>query len=191
MNFANKISILRILLIPLFIACLFYYDNSRAYLRYLVLLIFVIAMTSDFADGLIARIKHQRSKVGAILDPLADKLFLVSSFIGLYAIKSLPLKVKLPFWVVLVVVSRDFIILLGIGVLFLIKIEVYINPSRWGKLTTLFQMLTILGVLAEFRFCYLVWTVAVGFTLISGFDYIRKGVLLLSPYDSKNNFRHN
>jgi phosphatidylglycerophosphate synthase len=78
----------------------------------------VIAVLSDFLDGLVARIKKEKSKIGQVVDPLADKLLLLAAFISLYALRNaLPLKHQLPLSMVLVVVSRDLVILLGVGIL--------------------------------------------------------------------------
>ena len=93
---------------------------------------------------------------------------------------------SLPLHVVLIVISRDLIILLCIVVLFFLKIEVPISPNIWGKLTTLFQMLTILCVLLEFPFSAVVWNTAWIFTLISGVIYIKRGVTSLNAFDTKN-----
>jgi cardiolipin synthase len=177
MSFADKLSISRIILIPLFASLLFYFNEDRLYLKYIIIGIFGIAVLSDFLDGLVARIKKEKSEIGKVIDPLADKLLLLTAFILLYALReSLPLKFKLPLSVVLVVVSRDLIILLGVLILYFLKIEVSISPSIAGKLTTFFQMLTILSILSNFFFSSLIWTLAVIFTLISGIDYFLRGV---------------
>jgi len=92
MNFANKISIFRILSVPFFIACLLYYSVERDYLRYLALVIFILAVISDAVDGYVARKSKLQSKAGLVLDPLGDKLLLMGAFIFLSPISKLALQ---------------------------------------------------------------------------------------------------
>ncbi|MCM8820159.1 MAG: CDP-alcohol phosphatidyltransferase family protein [Candidatus Omnitrophica bacterium] len=182
MSFADKISVLRILFIPIFIFLLFYFNTQHLYLKYPIILIFILAMLTDFFDGLVARLKKEKSEIGKIIDPLADKLLLFTSFILIYALRdTLPLKFKLPLAVVLIVTIRDIIILLGVAILHFLKIEIPIAPSIWGKLTTFFQMLTILSILLDIPVIPpYIWTIAVFFTLISGAGYFIRGINAIS-----------
>ena len=184
MNFANKVSMFRILSVPFFIACMLYYSPEKDFLRYIALAIFILAVISDAIDGYIARKSRQKSKAGLVLDPLADKILLISAFICLYFIKGLPQGIKFPLWVTLIVISRDAIILLGAVVIYLVKQNLYVYPTRWGKLTTFFQMLSVVGVLVQFNFTYLLWCLAVFFTVISGLDYIKRGFGVLYAVDN-------
>ncbi|MCX5707694.1 MAG: CDP-alcohol phosphatidyltransferase family protein [Candidatus Omnitrophica bacterium] len=102
MNFANKISTFRILSVPFFIASLMYYSQEKAFLRYVALGIFILAVLSDAVDGYIARKSKQQSPAGLILDPLGDKLLLMSAFICLYFVD---FAIKFPLFVILVVIS--------------------------------------------------------------------------------------
>ena len=86
MNIANKISTFRILTVPFFIACILYYSPDKDYLRLMALSIFVIAVFSDCIDGYIARKKKQYSPAGLILDPVGDKILLISAFIFLHIV---------------------------------------------------------------------------------------------------------
>ena len=177
MSLADKLTILRILLIPVFVSLLFYFNEARLYLRYVLLAVFGIAVLTDFFDGLVARIKKEKSEIGQVIDPLADKLLLLTAFIALYALrKSLPLNHEIPLWVVLIIVSRDLIILLGVMILYFMKIEIPIAPSMWGKFTTFFQMITVLSVIMDIPFSNFIWILAVIFTLISGVGYFTRGV---------------
>jgi CDP-diacylglycerol--glycerol-3-phosphate 3-phosphatidyltransferase len=179
MNIANKVSVFRILSVPFFVTCLIYYSEKNDILRYVALLIFLLAILSDAVDGYLARKSKQKSQAGIVLDPLADKLLLISAFVGLRMIDDFPLRIRFPLWVSLIVISRDIIILLGVIVIYMVKARLDINPTRLGKLTTFFQMLAVMAVLLQLRFAYIFWNIAVIFTLISGFDYIRKGIRLL------------
>ncbi len=172
MSLADKVSIIRIWLIPFFVAFLIAYKHySCYYLRWTALGIFIVAVLSDFFDGLVARIKKEKSDIGKVIDPVADKSLLITAFISLYF-----LKFNIPWWVVLIVISRDLIILIGVLILNFLKVEITITPSVWGKLTTFFQMLTIISVLAYFNQSFLVWDTAIFFTIISGIGYIIRGV---------------
>lgn len=184
MNIANKISTFRILTVPFFIACLLYYSPQKDYLRIFALAIFILAVASDAVDGYIARKKRQHSPAGLILDPLGDKVLLVSAFIFLHLVDT---GIKFPLWVSLIVVSRDAIILLGIIAIFLVGQKLDIRPTIWGKTNTVFQMASVISVLIKFKFSFIFWSTAVIFTIISGMDYIRKGFGVLYASGGNNN----
>lgn len=184
MNIANKISTFRILTVPFFIACLIYYTPARDYLRFFAIGIFILAVISDAVDGYIARKAKLQSKAGLVLDPLGDKLVLMSAFIFLSPLSKMTL--TFPLWVTYIVVSRDCIILLGMLVIYLVKQSAEVYPTRWGKLTTTFQMLSVIAVLFQLRsVAQLLWCIAVFFTLVSGIDYIRRGFKILYALDNQ------
>lgn len=180
LSFANKITLLRILAIPFFIETIVYYVPGRDYLRYAALGIFSFAVISDIIDGYIARVRHQKTKAGAILDPLADKLLLISAFICLYKVGGLLGAIKFPLWVVLTVISRDVILLLGSMIIYLVQGYLTIEPTRWGKATTFFQILCIFGVLLQWSFSFFIWGGTVVLTVISGLGYIGRGIKVLN-----------
>lgn len=180
MNLANKISIFRILLIPFFIACILYYSPERVFFRFWALGIFSVGVITDAIDGFIARNHKQRTELGTILDPIADKLLLISAFISLSFIKNLPTGLRIPAWVVLIVISRDIIIILGATVLHLVTGRLKVNPSWLGKATTFFQMVTIIALLAVFKQAAIFWNLTAIFTVLSGIDYIRRGSRLFN-----------
>ncbi len=186
MNFANKISTFRILSVPFFIATLVYYNAGRDYLRFVALAIFVLAVISDAVDGYIARKAKQQSQAGLILDPLGDKLLLMSAFICLSFDK---FSVEFPLWVTLIVISRDAIIILGTTVIYMVKQHIDISPTRWGKVTTSCQMASVIAVLLQLRFAPLIWWLAAFFTVISGADYIMRGFKTLYALDNHRNIR--
>jgi cardiolipin synthase len=185
MNFANKISTFRILSVPFFVACLIYYSPQRPYLRFIALSIFVLAVISDAVDGYIARKARLKSKAGLILDPLGDKLLLMSAFIFLY---KFPVgEVTFPKEIILIVLSRDIIILLGAVVLYMVRQSIDITPTIWGKLTTIFQMSSVLAVILQLDYAYIFWWLAIFLTVISGADYIRRGFKVLYAMDNSRN----
>ena len=186
MNLANKISILRILLVPFFICAIVYYQPEHDYLRFVALGIFGLAVLSDAIDGYLARVLKQRTTLGTFLDPIADKLLLVAAFISLSMANNLPASLRLPPWVPIIVVSRDVIIVLGAIVIFLMSGGIKISPSPLGKTTTFFQMATIISVLLQYPYSNYILNVAIAFTVLSGIDYIIRGTRLLNENNRKN-----
>lgn len=180
MNFANKISLFRILSVPFFIACL-YYSSEYHYLRIAALVIFLVAVFSDAIDGYIARKSKLKSQAGVILDPLADKALLVSAFISLYLFK------ELPFWLILIVVTRDLLIIFGAVLIYMIKQKLNVAPTKWGKITTTFQMSAIIAVLLKLHISFVFWWLAAVFTIISGVDYLMRGFKVLYGTDTAGN----
>ncbi|MBN3040186.1 MAG: CDP-alcohol phosphatidyltransferase family protein [Candidatus Omnitrophica bacterium] len=183
MSLADKVSSIRIILIPVFVSLLIY-SQSKPSLRTLAVIVFVLAILSDFFDGLVARIKKEKSELGQIIDPLADKLLMLTAFITLYLLPNFTIYL----WLVLVVVSRDIIMLLGFIILHFLKIEITITPTMWGKLTTFFQMFTILWILIGWPHYFFICLFAVLFTLISGLDYFLRGA---KEINAKNNLSVN
>jgi len=173
MTIPNLITILRVLLVPIFVI---YIINDRTLGS---LIIFIIASVSDALDGFIARVFHKKSDLGAYLDPLADKILLVSAYITLAILKMIP-----P-WLAVLIISRDVIILLGVLVLYLNRHPLKVHPSLLSKSTTCLQIATILMVLSNGYLnidpikIYTFWLTA-GFTIASGLQYIRIGLVILS-----------
>jgi cardiolipin synthase len=148
------------------------------------LIVFSIAGATDAFDGLIARLLKQKTKIGAILDPIADKLLLTSSYVTLAVVG------MLPNWFAIVIISRDVIIVLGVLILFLLQGDVEIRPTILGKLTTLFQLGAIFIILLGQRLEVLIslgqiaGLVAVMLTILSGAHYMFLGISLLGRLDA-------
>jgi len=136
LNLANQVTLLRILCIPIFVTSMLYLEAGRIYLRYVPLIVFFIAVISDALDGFIARMFNQKTQLGKWLDPIADKLLLVSAFILLASLNSLS-EFKLPIWLVVIVLSRDIILILGSAIIHMLKGQLVFAPSYLGKITTL------------------------------------------------------
>jgi cardiolipin synthase len=177
---ANKITISRIILTPIFITAIIYSRTDIA------LVLFILAVLSDGLDGFIARSLNQKTALGTVLDPIADKILLVSAFICLSLVRSIPPDLRMPPYVPIIVISRDAIIVLGSVIVYFIKGDVKIEPSFWGKFTTFFQMMTIVSILVKFHYSYIVWDIAVLLTVVSGADYMIKGSRALG----ENNANH-
>ena len=169
MNLANQITILRILLIPFFISFILYSKWELA------LLVFIIAAISDAVDGYIARTIKDKTKLGKVLDPIADKLLILSAFICLSVAKQLSPSVKPPLYVPITIISRDAIIVLGAVLIYFVKGDLVVKPTLISKITTFFQMATVIGILLRFPLSPLLWNIAVGFTICSGVDYVIRG----------------
>jgi cardiolipin synthase len=175
LNLANKLSIFRVLLIPLFVISIMYYTPEKDFLRIIAIFIFILAIFSDALDGYIARVKRQRTRLGRFLDPLADKLLLITAFICLSIVKTLPEQFKLAPWVVIIVISRDAIIVLGLAIIHIANGKLNIVPTMLGKITTALQMIFILALLLQLKTYPLIMYIMIFFTILSGLDYIRIG----------------
>jgi CDP-diacylglycerol--glycerol-3-phosphate 3-phosphatidyltransferase len=141
-----------------------------------------LAVITDAVDGYVARVFGQKTTLGSFLDPLADKCLLLSAFICLTIINSFPAHLRLPAWVLIIVISRDAIIVVGTILIYIITQHIEIIPSRLGKVATFFQMLTVIGLLLQFKYSNLIWSTAMLFTITSGINYIRRGSQLLNSH---------
>ena len=177
---ATKITLVRVLLVPLFVGCLIYYQPERDYLRWVALFLFAVGVVSDGLDGFMARTFSQHSSLGQLLDPLADKLLLLTAFVCLSVLNTLPASMRIPPWITILVISRDLMIVVGTCLIFLLTQRLKIRPSHLGKATTFFQMATILAVLSQLPIRSLLWDLATGFTIASGLGYLRYGSHLLT-----------
>jgi cardiolipin synthase len=181
MNLANRITIARVLLIPFFVASLFYYNRESELLRFIPAILFGIATATDAIDGFIARVLKQKTQLGTILDPIADKLLLTSAFICLSIVENLPSFFRIPPWVTIIVISRDIIIVLGFVIIYHInKGSVEVRPTPVGKITTFFQMATVVCVLLQCGYSAVFWSIAVFFTVVSGVHYVVIGSRMLN-----------
>ncbi|PYL85224.1 MAG: CDP-diacylglycerol--glycerol-3-phosphate 3-phosphatidyltransferase [Verrucomicrobia bacterium] len=187
MTTANKITVVRILMIPAFVTMAIYYGQSiqrgepLEWQRLVAIVIFLLAAVSDGLDGYVARRYNQRSSLGVILDPIADKGLLLSGIITL-SISNWseidPEYGRFPAWFPVLVITRDAVILVGAVVLHLLNGKVLVKPNWTGKVATVCQMCAIGWVMLQLRFLPLLFVVIVAgiFTLISGVVYVMDGV---------------
>jgi cardiolipin synthase len=166
----NLITLVRILLTPLFIIFLIQGNYRKA------MVVFILAGVSDLADGLIARTWQQKSRLGSYLDPLADKILMAASFV------TLSIYQQIPSWLTVVVLSRDVALALGVLIFRLADIPLVVRPSLAGKWTTTFQLLTVGFVLLSkilaippLLLLALFWGTGV-LTSISGIQYFYRGI---------------
>jgi cardiolipin synthase len=173
MGLANGLTVLRILLIPVFVSLLVYRRPGPA------LVVFALAAFTDLLDGYVARRRRSESRLGAFLDPVADKLLLTASFVTLTYLKALP------FWITAVVITRDVILVVGALLILMVGGRIYPRPTWVGKTATFFQVLTVLGGLltryvpAPLTLWVVIWLAAL-FTIISGLQYLVQGMRFLN-----------
>ncbi len=170
MNLANKLTILRILLVPVFMIFLL---NKFPYGVHIAAAIFIIAAITDTLDGYIARKKNMVTNFGKFMDPLADKLLVSAALISLVQMG------RLSAWMVVIIIAREF----TISILRAVAAAegIVIAASWWGKAKTITQVIAIIFVLLNnfpfryinFPFDTIMMYVAVAFTIISGVDYLR------------------
>jgi cardiolipin synthase (CMP-forming) len=147
MTTANKITILRILLIPLFVVeMIFYVRTANEAHRFVAVLAFAVTAISDGVDGYIARRYNQISELGRILDPLADKLLLVSGIV-LLSFNNAPLLRQIPLWLTGMIIGRDVLLAIGAVVIRSVVGKITVRPRIVGKVATVFQMVVIIWIL--------------------------------------------
>jgi cardiolipin synthase len=177
---ANQLTLLRVLLIPALVICLLYGYPGWA------LLTFLTAGATDLLDGLIARWTGQKTTLGTWLDPMADKLLLVTTFVML-TLPDLGFANRLPVWLTVLVISRDVAIVLTVAVVNLAIGRRTFHPSVWGKAATAIYVLTGLATLT---FNYLGRTspvvtffvyASLAITLVSAVHYVVRNAHLLHP----------
>ena len=173
----NLLTIFRMALIPVFVSLLFYQKFLLA------LGVFLVAGITDGLDGLLARRFHQQSPLGRILDPIADKMMLVTSFVvlsmrGVFP-TPLPKHLPIPFWVTITVISRDVFILVGAAAINMVSGFRAFRPSFLGKLSTVVQIVAVATVIlaAQIRvgtgyYLPTVYTTVFALTLLSGVHYV-------------------
>src|ERR1051325_6560803 len=168
MTTANKITVVRILMIPVFVTLAIYYGQSiedhdpQEWQRFAAILVFLLAAVSDGLDGYVARRYNQRSSLGVILDPIADKGLLLSGIITL-SISNWsevdPTYGKFPVWFPVLRITRGVVILVGAAVLHILVGHVRVKPHMTGKIATVLQMVAIGWVMLQLRIIPLLYIV--------------------------------
>ena len=176
----NQISLFRLLLVPGIVASLLYYHPNRDGLRLVTLGLFLLGVISDAVDGFLARLFNQRTELGTLLDPVADKALILGTLISCSMIHGLPSWMRIPAWFNLIVISRDVLLVTGAFVLYTIHGRWQVRPSPLGKLTTVSQMLVIPTVLLGWPGKLPLLVLAAWLTTASGIQYVRAGLRLLS-----------
>ncbi len=176
MNLPNKLTVLRVILIPFFVVSLLSGHGEVSLLRYLAASIFIVASLTDMLDGKIARKYNLVTNFGKFMDPLADKLLVCSALICLVELG------QLPAWMVILIVSREFII----SGFRLVAAEqgIVIAASYWGKFKTTFQMVAVILLIVDLKVlrpvAWLCTWIALILTVVSLVDYIMKNHKVLT-----------
>ena len=176
MNLPNKLTVLRVILVPFFVLFLLGADYMGPFSPYIALIIFIVASLTDMLDGKIARKYNLITNFGKFMDPLADKLLVCSALICLIELG------QLPSWMVIIIVSREFII----SGFRLIAAEqgIVIAASYWGKFKTTFQMIAVILMIVNLPVLHILtvactW-IALVLTVVSLVDYIAKNHKVLT-----------
>ena len=176
MNLPNKLTVMRVIMIPFFVISLLAFQGEVRLLRNLAAAIFIVASLTDMLDGKIARKHNLVTNFGKFMDPLADKLLVCSALICLIELG------QLPAWMVIIIVSREFII----SGFRLIAAEqgIVIAASYWGKFKTTFQMIAVILMIVNLPVLHILtvactW-IAMVLTVVSLVDYIAKNHKVLT-----------
>ncbi len=187
------ITIFRLLLIPLFVFLAILYGrtvqqgNAVETWRYLAIVVFVVASVSDFLDGYLARKLNQKSRIGSILDPIADKGLMLAALVTL---TFSGWHYNFPLWFTVLVISRDLFILAGVAVLHLLIGKVHIQPTRLGKLATAMLMPALAWVMLQISYSNIVILISGVITLLSAIDYFLVGIRHLRKHGHDETARH-
>jgi len=191
MTLASKISLGRLLLVPVFVVLVLYYVMSiregrpQEWLRLTALTVFVVAALSDAVDGFIARHFNQRSVFGAWIDPIADKTLLLTGIVTLSFVDWGHSGWRIPLWFTALVIVRDCVIIGGLVILRHCQVKIIIAPHWSGKVCTFTQMFALGWVMLHVvdHSPLYVCLVSGFFTVWSGIEYVRQGWTLLQSAD--------
>ena len=200
LNWANRITILRILLTVPFISCMLktndpsLSESMRDVLRYFSFFIFLVMAGSDGFDGYLARVKKQTTKLGAFLDPTADKLLMISACLLLASHRAGVPGFLLPPTVVVLIIGKDLLLLIGFVIIYFITAQQRIAPVFIGKITTVLQLAMAAAILIApeiskvfpgwIWFLRLLWWSAAGTAVLSTLIYIRNGTRYIAAYEN-------
>ena len=201
LSWASRITILRILLIIPFVSFMLKINdpalslNARNAMRYVSIIIFLAMAVSDGIDGYLARRKKQITKLGAFLDPLADKLLMTCACLLLASQRGHVEGFLLPPTVVVLIIGKDLFLLIGFGIVYLITSQIRIAPVFIGKLATTLQLSMVAGILIApevsgvlpgwIWFLRVLWWSAAGTAILTTLIYIRNGSRYIEQYEQR------
>lgn len=174
----NLVTLARIVLVPFFFGFMVYHyralqsgRNHESFYQIGAIIVFAFILISDGLDGYLARRKNQCTPLGALLDPVADKLFVVSSFALLVAFKAIPI------WLAVLVISKEVVLCLGWFLLQILHYDSSIRPSRVGKATLVLLFVVVLASLLRSPGAVkkVLWTITAVLTVVSTLGYIKEG----------------
>jgi cardiolipin synthase len=199
LNWANRITISRILLIIPFVIFMLKINDptlsemTRKTIRYGAFLLFLIMAASDALDGYLARIKNQATRLGAFIDPMADKLLMTCACLLLASNRSAVEGFRLPPTVIVLIIGKDMFLLIGFVIVYFITSQVRIIPTSIGKVATSLQLTMVAGILMApeistfipgwIWFLRVVWWSAAGTAILATLIYIRIGSRYIEEYE--------
>lgn len=196
LNYANKITILRILTIAPFVICMLKVNDAQLgmAMRYVSLLLLLLMGFSDAYDGYVARKKKEVTRLGSFLDPMADKLLVASACLLLTIKSTAVIGFRLPPTVAVLIIGKDFFLLLGFMILYFMTFQVKIIPAYIGKIATVLQITMIGGILIApdvskifegwIWFLRIVWWSAAVTAVIATLIYIHAGTRYMEQFDN-------
>ena len=184
LTLANKVTLVRLLGVPVFAVLLVYYTlalgrgEAGDLYRRLALGLFVLVAATDALDGYLARSRREITRLGRFLDPLADKSLLLAGLILLTRPGLPQLEPHIPIWFTALVISRDVALAVGYAVIHHFAVTVTVQPRWSGKLATVLQMLVIVWVLLQIPSPHFLWLVGASalFTALAGLQYAVDGL---------------
>lgn len=202
LNWANRITIFRILMIVPFVACMLKINDTdvdlsiRHWLRYAAVFIFFAMAFSDIIDGFVARRNGQVTRLGSFLDPMADKLLMTCACLLLSYKGTAVEGFQLPQIVVVLVIGKDLFLLIGFLTIYFLTFKVHIIPASIGKIATTLQLSMVAGILLGPEMSHIIpgwlwvlktmWWSAAGTAILATFIYIRAGNRYLEDYEQSN-----
>lgn len=199
LNWANRMTITRILLIVPFVSCMLKTNDPalsemmQNVMRYIAILIFLVMAISDGLDGFLARRKVQVTRLGAFLDPTADKLLMTSACLLLCSDRGGIEGFLLPPTVVVLIIGKDLFLLIGFIIIYFITSQVRIVPVLIGKIATVLQLVMVAAILLApeiskvlpfwRRFLPFLWWSAAGTAILATLIYIRNGSRYIEQYE--------
>lgn len=207
LSWANRITICRILLLIPFIICMLKINDSefsegfQDIVRYVAILIFAVMAISDGVDGYLARKHNQMTRLGAFLDPMADKLLMTCACLLLASDRAHVGDFLLPPTVVVLIIGKDLFLTIGFIVVYLITTEVRVVPVKVGKAATFLQLLMVAGILLGPEISKLLpfwiwvlrtmWWSAAGTAILATLIYIRNGSRYIEEYEQRQSASEN
>ncbi len=199
LNWANRITIIRILLIVPFVSCMLKINDAaltpatQNLMRYIAILIFMAMALSDVLDGYWARRKKQTTKLGSFLDPTADKLLMICACLLLASQRAHVGVFRLPPTVVVLIIGKDLFLLIGSVIIYFITSKVYIATLLVGKIAATLQMIMVAAILLAPEFSSIVpgwiwflrvlWWSAAGTAILATLVYIHNGSRYIEQYE--------
>ena len=200
MNLANRVTITRILLLVPFTICMLqindtaYSESARNIFRYASLALFLTMAASDGLDGYLARKKGQVTKLGAFLDPMADKLLMMCACLLLASKTGSIDGFRLPPAVAVLIIGKDMFLLMGFITVFFLTTEVHVVPEKIGKYATVLQLTMVSAILIApemsnvipswIWFLRILWWTAASTAIIATLIYIRTGTRYIETFDN-------